>query len=64
MFISKSSSILPIEILYKITNGSILFNLIMALTQITLPFYISYYIIKKIDYVKEQNAIKSQNVRI
>ena len=64
MFISKNSSILPIELLYKITNGSILFNLVMALAQMTLPFYISYYTIKKIDSLKEQSAIKSENGRI
>ncbi len=64
MFISKNSSILPIELLYKITNGSILFNLVMALAQMTLPFYISYYAIKKIDSLKGQSTIKSENVRI
>lgn len=63
MFISKYSSILPIELLYKITNGNVLFSLIMALAQMTLPFYISYYIIKKIDSLKEQSAIKRQNVQ-
>lgn len=64
MFISQNFSIFPIKILYKITNGNILFSLIMALAQMTIPFYISYYIINKIYYLKEQNAIKSQNVRI
>lgn len=64
MFISKNFSIMPISLLYKITNGSALFSLIMALAQMTLPFYISYYTIKKIDSLKEQSAIKSENVRI
>ncbi len=64
MFISKNSSILPIELLYKITNGSILFSITITLAQMTIPFYISYYIIKKIDSLKEQITIESENVRI
>lgn len=64
MFISQNFSILPIRILYKITNGNILFSLTMSLVQMTIPFYISYFIIKKIDSLKEQNAIKNQNVII
>ena len=64
MFISKNFSIMPISLLYKITNGSALFSLIMALAQMTLPFYISYYAIKKIDSLKGQSTIKSENVRI
>lgn len=62
MFISQNFSILPIRILYKITNGNILFSLTMSLVQMTIPFYISYYIIKKIDSLKEKNEIKAQNV--
>lgn len=64
MFISKNSAILPIELLYKITNGSIVFNAIMALTQMTIPFYISYYIIKKIKLLKEQSTMESEDVRV
>lgn len=64
MFISQNFSIMPIRLLYKITNGNILFSITMALAQMTLPFYISYYTIKKIDSLKEQNTIKSENVRI
>ncbi|MCI8362358.1 MAG: hypothetical protein HFJ41_04400 [Clostridia bacterium] len=56
MFISQNFSILPIRILYKITNGNILFSLTMSLVQMTIPFYISYYIIKKIDSLKEKSV--------
>lgn len=63
MFISQNFSIMPIRLLYKITNGNILFSITMALAQMTLPFYISYYTIKKIDSLKEQSAIKRQNVQ-
>lgn len=45
MFISNNFPGNPIEILYKITNGGILFSLIMIIGQMTIPFYISYYII-------------------
>lgn len=44
MFISNNFPGNPIEILYKITNGGILFSLIMIIGQMTIPFYISYYI--------------------
>ena len=53
MFISQNFSIMPIRLLYKITKGNVLFSLIMALAQMTLPFYVSYYTIKKIDSLKE-----------
>ncbi len=54
MFISQNFSIVPIEILYRITNGNFLFSCIMSLGQMTIPFYITYYVIKlKRDY-KEQ----------
>lgn len=48
MFISKNFPNSPIEIIYNLTNGSILYNLIMITVQITLPFYVPYMIIKKI----------------
>lgn len=41
MFISKNFPNTPIEIIYNITNGSILFNIIMILGQMTIPFYLS-----------------------
>ncbi len=56
MFISQNFSVLPIRLLYKITNGNILFSITMALAQMTIPFYVSYYTIKKIDSLKEQNV--------
>lgn len=45
MFISNNFPGTPIEILYILTNGGIVYNLIMIIAQMTLPFYISYYII-------------------
>lgn len=62
MFISQNFSIMPIKLLYEITNGNILFSLTMSLAQMTIPFYISYYMIKKIDSLKEKNEIKAQDV--
>ncbi len=47
MFISKNFPGNPIEVLYNITNGSILFTLIMSVAQMTIPFYTSYYILKR-----------------
>ena len=48
MFISNNFPNNPIEILYKITNGGILYSLIMIVVQMTIPFYISYYIVNKV----------------
>jgi len=62
MFISQNFSIMPIKLLYEITNGNILFSLTMSLAQMTIPFYISYYMIEKIDSLKEKNEIKAQDV--
>ena len=53
MFISKNFPNTPIALLYELTNGTILFSIMMILIQITLPFYVPYYIIKKL---KEKNA--------
>ena len=53
MFISNNFPSTPVEILYRITNGGILYSLIMIITQMTIPFYISYYIIKKIHNLKD-----------
>lgn len=47
MFISNNFPNTPIEILYKITNGGMLYSSIMIITQMTIPFYISYYVIKR-----------------
>lgn len=48
MFISNNFPGTPIEILYKITNGGILYNFIMIIAQMTIPFYICYYIINNL----------------
>lgn len=50
MFISNNFPNTPIEILYNITNGGVLYSLIMIAVQMTIPFYISYYIVKKVKY--------------
>lgn len=47
MFISQNFPNTPIEIIYKLTKGSWLFTAIMALVQMTTPFYIGYYLNKK-----------------
>ncbi len=52
MFISNNFPNNPIEILYKITNGGALYSLIMIAVQMTIPFYVSYYIVKKANYFK------------
>lgn len=57
MFISNNFPGTPIEILYKITNGGILYNLIMIIAQMTLPFYICYYVI---NYLKEHQKNYNQ----
>ncbi len=57
MFISNNFPNTPIEILFKMTNGGILYSLIMILSQMTLPFYISYYIINKIHNRYKNNYI-------
>lgn len=48
MFISNNFPGTPIEILYNITNGGIIYSLIMIIIQMTVPFYISYYVIQKL----------------
>lgn len=55
MFISKNFPGTPIEFLYKITNGGVAFNLIMIVTQMTLPFYVSYYVIKKLQNLEKNH---------
>ncbi len=51
MFISNNFPGNPIEILYRITKGGILYNVIMIITQMTIPFYLSYYVIKKTRHI-------------
>lgn len=53
-----------IEILYNITNGSFLFTIIMVALQMTIPFYISYYTIKAINYLKNNKKLKLNNINI
>lgn len=62
MFISHNFPGTPIEILYKMTDGGILFTIIMIVSQMTLPFYFSYYIIKKIQYLEDIKKNKYDNI--
>ncbi len=62
MFISKDFPGTPIEVLYKITNGGILFTIIMIIIQMTVPFYVSYYVIKLIQHIKDKK--KNQYIYI
>lgn len=50
MFISENFPGTPLEIIYKITNGGIVYSLFIIISQMTIPFYISYYVIKKIHF--------------
>ena len=47
----------PIEFLYKITNGGTLFTIIMITSQMIIPFYISYYAIKKVQHLKQNQKL-------
>ena len=61
MFISNNFPGTPIEIIYNLTKGGILYTLIMVLAQMTLPFYITYVIIKKIQSVRNISELKEQS---
>lgn len=61
MFISNNFPGTPIEILYRITNGGILYNLIMIITQMILPYYISYYAINIIHKLEKHNKSCQEN---
>lgn len=61
MFISNNFPGTPIEILYDLTNGGIMYTLIMVLAQMTLPFYITYGIIKKIQSARNCNELQEQS---
>ncbi len=55
MFISNNFPGTPIEFIYNLTNGGILYSLIMIISQMTIPFYISYFFIKKSYCVSAQS---------
>ena len=57
MFISNNFPGTPVEILYKITNGGILYSFIMIMVQMTIPFYICYYFINKAKYFNSKSII-------
>lgn len=63
MFVSKNFPNTPIEIIYNLTNGSVWFNIIMIVSQMTLPFYIVYYFNKKF-YVLENEVIKNDEEKL
>lgn len=64
MFVSKNFPNSPLEIIYNLTNGSILYNLIMIGVQLTLPFYVPYYIIKKIKRTQSKENELEESVGI
>lgn len=49
MFISEKFSVIILETLYDLTNGGIIYTLIMIIGQMTLPFYVSYYAVEIIN---------------
>lgn len=59
MFISDNFPGTLLEILYNLTNGGIVYSLIMIIGQMTLPFYISYYAVKIIN-----NKVKKEIITI
>ena len=59
MFISENFQGTPIEILYKLTDGGILFSSIMIIAQMTIPFYISYYVIEKIHSMEQCKELEA-----
>lgn len=52
MFISHNFPGTLIEAIYKLTNGGILFTAVMIIGQMTLPFYVSYYLIKRLQNIQ------------
>mgnify|MGYP004632691321 FL=1 len=56
MFISQNFEVFPINAIYNLTNGGITFSLIMALAQMTLPFYAVYYVVEKIRSMEEEKV--------
>lgn len=60
MFISNNFPGTPIEILYELTNGGFLYSLIMIISQMTIPFYISYFAINKIHFVEQIKELKEE----
>ena len=65
MFISQNFNIAPIEILYKITNGNFIFSFIMSVGQMTIPFYLTYYVIKlKNDYKERYKSIDDIRINV
>lgn len=57
MFISDNFPGTPLEILYNLTNGGVLFSVITIIGQMTLPFYVSYYAIKIINSPKRKEIL-------
>lgn len=64
MFISKNFDVFPINIIYGITNGTIFFNIIMMLGQMTVPFYVSYYGIELIEKIKDKHNLEKNYVLV
>lgn len=65
MFISKNFPNSPLQIIYNLTNGTILYNLILISVQLTLPFYVPYWIIKRVEKVKfEAEQIEEETIGV
>lgn len=64
MFVSKNFPNSPLEILYRLTNGTIIYNILMIVGQMTLPFYIPYYIIKKIKEKTNEMEVEEEKLSI
>ena len=64
MFISNNFPGTPIEILYNLTNGGVTFSLIMIVGQMTIPFYVCYFLIKKLQSLEQKgkNSIYTENI--
>ena len=59
MFISNNFPGTPIESVYILTNGGILFTITMIILQMTLPFYMSYCVIKQIHSIEDKKKIQN-----
>ena len=65
MFISKNFPNSPLQIIYNLTNGTILYNLILISVQLTLPFYVPYWIIKRVKKFKfEEEQIEEETIGV
>lgn len=64
MFISNNFPGTPLEAIYKMTNGGVLYTLILIILQMTLPFYISYYTIKLFNKIENKKRLQLNDTNI